>query len=121
VSKSDNAGKSATKVGKGKIAARKPNRKGRKDAATARTDCKASSKSTKPCARSTATAAPTKITNPAELEPIVVRHQQEVPEGLPRKYFLKSTFNTHDIMHAPVEKTLKMLDKILAGERLFTM
>jgi hypothetical protein len=51
----------------------------------------------------------------------IVRQDQEVPEGLPRKYFLKSTFNTHDIMHAPVEKTVKMLDKILAGERLFTM
>jgi len=46
---------------------------------------------------------------------------KEPPEGLPKKYFLKSTFNTHDIMHSPVEKTLKMLDKILAGERLFTM
>ena len=45
----------------------------------------------------------------------------EVPEGLPRKYLLKSTFNTHDIMHSPVEKTLKMIDKILSGERLFTM
>lgn len=46
---------------------------------------------------------------------------KEPPEGLPQKYFLKSTFNTHDIMHSPVEKTLKMLDKILTGERLFTM
>jgi hypothetical protein len=46
---------------------------------------------------------------------------REVPEGLSKKYFIKSTFNTHDIMHSPVEKTLKMLDKILAGERLFTM
>jgi hypothetical protein len=45
----------------------------------------------------------------------------EVPEGLPKKYYIKSTFNTHDIMHSPVEKTLKMLDKILSGERLFTM
>ena len=33
----------------------------------------------------------------------------------------KGTFNTHDIMHAPVEKTIKMLEKIIAGERLFTM
>ena len=33
----------------------------------------------------------------------------------------KGTFNTHDLMHAPVEKTIKMLEKIIAGERLFTM
>ena len=33
----------------------------------------------------------------------------------------KGTFNTHDIMHAPVEKTVKMLEKIISGERLFTM
>jgi hypothetical protein len=53
---------------------------------------------------------------------IVVRHTDgEVPEGLPKKFLSKSTFNTHDIMHSPVEKTLKMIDKILAGERLFTM
>lgn len=53
--------------------------------------------------------------------PVVIREVKEPPEGLPKKYFLKSTFNTHDIMHSPVEKTLKMLDKILQGERLFTM
>lgn len=46
---------------------------------------------------------------------------QEIPDGLPKKYFFKSTFNTHDIMHSPVEKTIGMLDKILSGERLFTM
>jgi hypothetical protein len=34
---------------------------------------------------------------------------------------VKSTFNTADLMHSPVEKTLKMLEKILKGERLFTM
>lgn len=45
----------------------------------------------------------------------------EVPEGLPKQFLSKSTFNTHDIMHSPVEKTLLMLDKILSGERLFTM
>ncbi len=33
----------------------------------------------------------------------------------------KTTFNTHDLMHAPVEKTLKMLEKIISGERFFTM
>jgi hypothetical protein len=34
---------------------------------------------------------------------------------------VRSTFNTADIMHSPVEKTLKMLEKIIKGERLFTM
>ena len=33
----------------------------------------------------------------------------------------KDTFNTHDLMHAPVEKTLKMLEKIISGKRYFTM
>jgi hypothetical protein len=33
----------------------------------------------------------------------------------------RHTFNTCDIMSAPVEKTLKMLEKIISGERLFTM
>ena len=37
------------------------------------------------------------------------------------KLSYKGTFNTHDIMHAPVEKTIKMLEKIISGERLFTM
>ena len=46
---------------------------------------------------------------------------REVPDGLPKKYFAKSTYNTHDIMHSPVEKTLKILDMILTGQRLFTM
>lgn len=34
---------------------------------------------------------------------------------------IRSTFNTADLMHAPVEKTVKMLEKIIKGERLFTM
>ncbi|MBD3331280.1 hypothetical protein GF356_00400 [candidate division GN15 bacterium] len=34
---------------------------------------------------------------------------------------VRTTFNTGDLMHAPVEKTLKMLEKIISGERLFTM
>lgn len=34
---------------------------------------------------------------------------------------VRTTFNTSDIMHAPVEKTLKMLEKVLKGERMFTM
>lgn len=33
----------------------------------------------------------------------------------------RSTFNTADIMHSPVEKTVRMLEKIIRGERLFTM
>lgn len=53
---------------------------------------------------------------------IVVKHEPvEVPEGLPAKFLSKSTFNTYDIMHSPVEKTLAMIDKILSGERFFTM
>ena len=34
---------------------------------------------------------------------------------------VRNTFNTADIMHSPVEKTLRMLEKIIKGERLFTM
>ncbi len=34
---------------------------------------------------------------------------------------VRSTFNTADIMHSPVEKTLRILEKIIRGERLFTM
>lgn len=34
---------------------------------------------------------------------------------------VRATFNTSDIMHSPVEKTLKILEKIINGERLFTM
>ena len=34
---------------------------------------------------------------------------------------VRSTFNTADIMHSPVEKTLRMLDQIIKGKRLFTM
>ena len=34
---------------------------------------------------------------------------------------VRSTFNTADLMHSPVEKTLKMIQKIINGERLFTM
>lgn len=53
---------------------------------------------------------------------IAVKHEPvEVPEGLPAKFLSKSTFNTYDIMHSPVEKTLAMIDKILSGERFFTM
>jgi len=34
---------------------------------------------------------------------------------------VRTTFNTADLMHAPVEKTVKMLEKIIKGERFFTM
>ncbi len=34
---------------------------------------------------------------------------------------IRQTFNTSDIMHTPVEKTLKILEKIINGDRLFTM
>lgn len=34
---------------------------------------------------------------------------------------VRSTFNTADLMHSPVEKTVKMLEKIINGERMFTM
>jgi hypothetical protein len=34
---------------------------------------------------------------------------------------VRSTFNTTDIMHSPVEKTVKMLEQIIKGQRLFTM
>ena len=33
----------------------------------------------------------------------------------------RMTFNTCDLMNSPVEKTIKMLEKIISGERLFTM
>ena len=34
---------------------------------------------------------------------------------------VRTTFNTNDIMHSPVEKTVRILEKIIKGERLFTM
>jgi len=34
---------------------------------------------------------------------------------------VRQTYNTSDIMHTPVEKTLKILEKIINGDRLFTM
>lgn len=40
-------------------------------------------------------------------------------EFIREKY--KTTVNTHDLMHAPVEKTLKLLNDIIKGERFFTM
>ena len=34
---------------------------------------------------------------------------------------VRTTFNSTDLMHAPVEKTVRMLEKIIRGERFFTM
>ncbi len=34
---------------------------------------------------------------------------------------VRNTYNSADIMHAPVEKTLRILEKIINGERFFTM
>ncbi len=34
---------------------------------------------------------------------------------------VRTTYNTTDIMHSPVEKTIRMLEKIINGERFFTM
>ncbi|MEA2030316.1 MAG: hypothetical protein U9N55_01810 [candidate division Zixibacteria bacterium] len=34
---------------------------------------------------------------------------------------IRTTFNSTDLMHAPVEKTIQMLEKIIKGDRFFTM
>jgi hypothetical protein len=34
---------------------------------------------------------------------------------------VRQTYNTADIMHSPVEKTIQILEKIIKGERFFTM
>ena len=34
---------------------------------------------------------------------------------------MRTTFNSADIMHSPVEKTIRILEKIIKGERFFTM
>ncbi len=69
-------------------------------------------------AKSALDAKAAKITNSKtkKTEPPKEKVQVVIP-----KLAYKGTFNTHDIMHAPVEKTIKMLEKIIAGERLFTM
>ncbi len=41
--------------------------------------------------------------------------------GLLQREVVRSTFNTSDIMHAPAEKAARILNKIINGERLFTM
>jgi hypothetical protein len=38
-----------------------------------------------------------------------------------KRDIMRMTYNTHDLMHSPAEKTLKMLQKIIAGEKMFTM
>ena len=114
MTKSETTGSTATRVGKTKKKERKATTKTKNEAKTPAKSANARTKS--------GVKTPAKIAqDPPKMQPIHVKHEDIVPEGLPKKYFLKSTFNTQDIMHAPVEKTLKMLDKILAGERLFTM
>jgi hypothetical protein len=54
-------------------------------------------------------------------------HKKKARGGRGRANFMapreatRMTFNTCDLMNSPVEKTLKMLEKIISGERLFTM
>lgn len=47
------------------------------------------------------------------------RTAQTTPDS-PREV-VKTTFDTTDIMNSPVEKTIKILEKIIKGERFFTM
>lgn len=48
------------------------------------------------------------------------RGQGRTALTVPREV-VRHTYNTTDIMHAPAEKTLKILEKIIKGERFFTM
>ena len=54
-------------------------------------------------------------------------HKKKARGGRGRSSFtaprevVRTTFNTSDLMHAPVEKTVKMLEQIIKGDRLFTM
>ncbi|HWR84099.1 MAG TPA: hypothetical protein VN285_12430 [Candidatus Deferrimicrobium sp.] len=41
-------------------------------------------------------------------------------ETAPREV-VRNTYNTTDIMHSPVEKTIQILERIIKGERFFTM
>ena len=47
------------------------------------------------------------------------RHKKSQPKYV--REVIRTTFNTTDLMHAPVEKTLRMLEKIISGERYFIM
>ena len=114
MTKSDTTSNSTSKAGK-------TTRKEPKALGSTKNEKKLTAKSAKTCGKIGGKASLSNSLHSQSMQPVIVKHEDEIPEGLPRKYFLKSTFNTQDIMHAPVEKTLKMLDKILAGERLFTM
>ena len=54
-------------------------------------------------------------------------HKKKARGGRGRASFVaprevvRSTYNTTDIMHSPVEKTIRILEKIIRGERFFTM
>jgi hypothetical protein len=49
-----------------------------------------------------------------------LRSGQGGDNSAPREV-VRNTFNTSDIMHSPVEKTIRILEKIINGERFFTM
>ncbi len=38
-----------------------------------------------------------------------------------KRDMIKMTYNTHDLMYSPAEKTIKMLQEIISGEKMFTM
>lgn len=54
-------------------------------------------------------------------------HKKKARGGRGRNSFtaprevVRSTFSTADIMHSPAEKAVRILEKIIKGERLFTM
>ena len=56
-----------------------------------------------------------------------LRHKKKARGGRGKASFtcprevVRTTFNSADIMHAPAEKAVRILDKIIKGERLFTM
>ncbi|HUU45843.1 MAG TPA: hypothetical protein VM118_08930, partial [Acidobacteriota bacterium] len=79
---------------------------------TKRSESRACSRGTKAAAKDAAKGPTCGKERPSESSvkatgKIIVHHVGvEVPDGLPTKFVTKSTFNTHDIMHSPVEKTL---------------
>ncbi len=48
------------------------------------------------------------------------KNNQGTNGNAPRE-LIRTTFNTYDLMQSPVEKTIRMLEKIINGERFFTM
>jgi len=42
-------------------------------------------------------------------------------KGNAKREVIRTTFNASELQSAPVEKTIRMLEKIINGERLFTM